>query len=138
MIIQPFSPEYEEDVLELWSRCNLLRPWNDPKKDIKRKLEVNPDLFLIGLIDRRVVASIMGGYEGHRGWIYYLAVDPLHEKRGLGKKITKTIEANLKALGCPKINVMVRHDNNAAIGFYQSIGYKLDEVITMSKRLVKD
>ena len=87
MIIRPYSNADEKAVIDLWQRCNLIKPQNNPKLDIERKLRVNPELFLVGLIDGKVVATAMGGYEGHRGWINYLGVDPAYQKRGLGKQI---------------------------------------------------
>ena len=68
MIIRPYSPEYEKVVVELWNRCDLVRPWNNPEFDIARKMKVNPELFLVGIINNKVIATAMGGYEGHRGW----------------------------------------------------------------------
>ncbi len=138
MEIRPYSTHDKAAVIALWQKCNLTRPWNNPELDIKRKLKVNPELFLVGLSGKKIVASVMGGYEGHRGWIYYLAVDPAYQKQGLGRQIMEAVESNLLALGCPKINLMVRTDNLLAAGFYQKIGYKTDDVISMGKRLVED
>jgi ribosomal protein S18 acetylase RimI-like enzyme len=138
MEVRPYSPHDKTAVIELWQKCNLTRPWNNPELDIKRKLKVNPELFLVGLSGEKIVASVMGGYEGHRGWIYYLAVDPAYQNQGLGRQIMETIESRLLAVGCPKINLMVRTDNLLAVGFYQKIGYKTDDVISMGKRLVED
>jgi ribosomal protein S18 acetylase RimI-like enzyme len=108
MQIRPFQPGDEAAVISLWDRCGLLRPWNDPQKDIQRKLAVRPDLFLVGLLDGEVVASAMAGYEGHRGWINYLAVDPSRQRQGLGREIMAEAERLLRKTGCPKINVQVR------------------------------
>src|SRR4030042_2168881 len=138
MEVRPHSPHDKTAVIELWQKCNLTRPWNNPELDIKRKLKVNPELFLVGLSGEKIVASVMGGYEGHRGWIYYLAVDPAYQNQGLGRQIMETIESRLLAVGCPKINLMVHTDNLLAVGFYQKIGYKTDDVISMGKRLVED
>jgi len=74
MHIRPFQPGDEQAAVNLWRRCDLIRPWNDPHKDIARKRRVRPDLFLVGTIDNKVVATVMAGYEGHRGWLNYLAV----------------------------------------------------------------
>ena len=137
-IIKAYQPEYEDDVIELWHRCGLYRPWNDPVKEIERKLKVNPELFLVGLIDGKVAATVMGGYEGHRGWLSYVAVDPAYRHRGLGRQIMQAIEAELKKLGCPKINIQIRNGNEDVASFYQSIGYKPDDVFGMGKRLVDD
>ena len=138
MKITTYKPEYESAVIALWQRCNLTRPQNDPKKDIERKLKVNPELFLVGLIDGKVAATVMGNYDGHRGWIYYLGVDPALQRKGLGRRIVDAVEKKLRAKGCPKINLQVRKDNLNAVKFYERIGFKTDEVIGMGKRLVED
>ena len=138
MTIRPYSPEDEKAIIELWRKCNLLRPWNNPKRDIQRKLMVNPELFLVGLVSGKLVASAMGGYEGHRGWINYVAVDPTFQRMGFGRQIMQSVEDRIRAVGCPKINLLIRRDNPLAIKFYESIGYKMDDVITLAKRLVED
>lgn len=108
------------------------------QKDILRKSEVNPELFLVGTLEKRVVATVMGGYEGHRGWANYLAVDPQHQNRGFGKIIMASLEKMLIAKGCPKINLQVRSDNQKALNFYAKIGFKADDVISLGKRLIFD
>jgi ribosomal protein S18 acetylase RimI-like enzyme len=138
MQIRPFRDSDAEPVVSLWQRCGLVRPWNDPHKDIARKRSVRPELFLVGEIDSRIVASAMAGYEGHRGWINYLAVDPAQRRRGLGRAIVAQAERLLAELGCPKINLQVRGCNAEAIGFYERIGYTVDEVVSLGKRLVQD
>ncbi len=138
MTIRTFQPADSEPVIRLWQRCNLTVPWNDPMLDIRRKLAVQPELFLVGEQDRHLVASAMGGYDGHRGWIYYLAVDPDFRQRGYGRLITGTLERLLSAAGCPKINLMVRATNRAVVDFYGGLGYTVDEVVSLGKRLVKD
>ena len=138
MQIRGFAPGDEEAVVNLWSKCGLVRPWNDPRKDIARKLRVRPDLFLVGEIDGRIVASVMAGYEGHRGWLNYLAVDPDRRRRGLGRILVTEAEKLLKELGCPKVSLQVRRSNPVAIEFYRRIGYEVDEVVSMGKRLVSD
>jgi ribosomal protein S18 acetylase RimI-like enzyme len=136
--IRPYHPSDEIAVIALWQRCGLTRPWNNPKLDVERKLQVNPELFLVGEIDGEVVASVMGGYEGHRGWINYLAVDPIYQRQGLGRKMMEAVEGEIRAAGSPKINLQIRTGNTAVIEFYQSIGYRMDEVVSMGKRLVVD
>ena len=138
MMIRPYLSGDENAVVELWHKCNLLRSWNNPKWDVERKLQVNPELLLVGLVDDKVVATVMGGYEGHRGWVNYLAVDPAYQRRGLGQQIMGVVEKKILAMDCPKINVQIRIDNTAAVKFYESIGYKMDEVVSMGKRLVED
>ena len=136
--IRPYHPADEAAVIALWRRCGLTRPWNHPKLDIERKLLVDPELFLVGEIDGEIVASVMGGYEGHRGWINYLAVDPGYQRQGLGREMMEAVETKIRAAGSPKINLQIRTGNTAVIEFYQSIGYKMDEVVSMGKRLVVD
>jgi ribosomal protein S18 acetylase RimI-like enzyme len=138
VIVKPYSSQNMDDVIDLWNRCNLLRSWNDPKKDIKRKLKVNPELFLLGFIDNKVIATVVGGYDGHRGWINYLAVDPAYKQSGFGKQIMEAVEEKIGALGCPKINIQVRADNKDTLKFYKDIGYKIDKVVSIGKRLEED
>jgi ribosomal protein S18 acetylase RimI-like enzyme len=121
MDIRPYSPQDENAVVELWRICNLTRPWNKARLDIERKLNVQAELFLVGLVNNRVVATVMGGYEGHRGWVNYLAVAPLYQRKGLGRQMMKAIENRLLAIGCPKINLQVRVDNLSTVSFYESI-----------------
>jgi ribosomal protein S18 acetylase RimI-like enzyme len=138
MEIVVYRPEYENAVIKLWEKCGLTRPWNNPRRDIERKMKDKPELFLVGLIDGKVVASAMGGYEGHRGWIYYLGIDPEHRRQGLGKQIMTAIEEKLTETGCPKINIQVRAGNTRALNFFRKIGYNTEERISLGKRLVKD
>jgi ribosomal protein S18 acetylase RimI-like enzyme len=138
MIVRPFQPQDEEAVVSLWKRCGLTRPSNDPHQDIERKLGVRPDLFLVGVLDGTIVACVMAGYEGHRGWLNYLAVDPAHQRDGLGRAIVAEAEARLLASGCPKVNLQVRTANRAAIEFYERIGYSVDDVVSLGKRLRTD
>jgi ribosomal protein S18 acetylase RimI-like enzyme len=138
MQIKPYTPEYEKAVIELWERCELTRPWNNPKLDIERKLKVNPEMFLVGIVDGKVAATVMGGYEGHRGWINYLAVNPEYRRQGLGRQMMEAIEEKLLEKGCPKINIQIRNNNSEAQAFYNKIGYITDDVVSMGKRLVAD
>jgi ribosomal protein S18 acetylase RimI-like enzyme len=135
MHIRPFQPDDETAVIALWQRSGLVVPRNDPARDIALKRAWQPDLFLVGELDDRVVASVMAGYEGHRGWINYLAVDPDARRRGFGRLMMSAAEKALRALGCPKINLQVRTSNEAVRAFYQRIGYAVDEVISFGKRL---
>ena len=138
MDIRAFEVKYRDEVIELWRECNLVVPQNDPAKDIERKLKVDPDLFLVGLIDEKVVATVMGGYEGHRGWINYLAVKPSQQRKGYGQAIMQAVESLIKQKGCPKINLQVRATNEAVIKFYAAIGYGNDNVVGLGKRLEYD
>ena len=136
--IRPYQDRDEKNVIELWHNCNLVVPWNNPKLDIERKLKVNLDLFLVGLIEGKVVATVMGGYEGHRGWINYLAVSPEIRQKGVGQQMVEEVEAKLRKLGCPKINVQIRSSNKGVIEFYGKVGFSVDDVISMGKRLADD
>ena len=138
MIIKTYAPEYENDVIELWRQCGLTRPWNNPRLDIERKRKVNPELFLVGLLDGKIVATVIGGYDGHRGWIHYLAVNPSYQRKGLGRQMMAAVEEKITAMGCPKINLQVRADNMGVIQFYESIGYETEDRVSMGKRLVED
>jgi ribosomal protein S18 acetylase RimI-like enzyme len=108
MEIRPFELADESAVIALWEQCGLIRPWNDPKKDIDRKLCVQPHLFLVGLIEQELVATVMAGYEGHRGWINYLAVAPSYQRTGLGRTMMAQVEQQLREVGCQKINLLVQ------------------------------
>jgi ribosomal protein S18 acetylase RimI-like enzyme len=138
MLIRPFTRDDTEPVVALWQRCGLTRPWNDPHKDIERKLTVQPELFLVGEIDGAIVASVMAGYDGHRGWVNYLAVHPDHRRAGLAGGLMAVIEARLEVLGCPKISLQVRAGNDTAVDFYTARGYAPDGTVVLGKRLISD
>ncbi len=136
--IRPFCVSDEPAVIALWQECGLTRPWNDPHRDIIRKLAVQAHMFLVGESDGRVVGSVMAGYEGHRGWINYLAVSPAYQGRGYGRLLMERAEQLLSEAGCPKINLQVRSTNTEVIAFYDTLGYSVDDVVSMGKRLVND
>ena len=130
-----FNQQFQDAVIDLWKRCNLTTPQNDPAEDIKRKLDFQPELLFVGLLDGKVVGSIMVGYEGHRGWINYLAVAPEHQRHGYGEKLVQKATEELKKIGCPKINLQVRRSNKEAIDFYKHLGFKEDDVTSLGMRL---
>ncbi len=136
--IHSFTDANTEAVVALWKACDLTRPWNNPYKDIQRKLAVSDDLFLVASLDDRIVGTVMGGYEGHRGWINYLAVEPACRQQGLGRKLMQEIEKRLLALDCPKINLQIRETNTPVIAFYEAIGFTDDKVKSYGKRLIPD
>lgn len=138
MQIRPFQLQDEEGVVSLWRRCDLVMPWNDPHKDIRRKLKVRPDLFLVGVLDGQIAACVIAGYEGHRGWLNYLAVAPEHQRHGLARAIVTEAERLLREAGCPKINLQIRTSNHGVIEFYRRLGYSVDDVVSMGKRLEHD
>jgi ribosomal protein S18 acetylase RimI-like enzyme len=138
MQIRPFAVEDEEGVIRLWEICGLLRPWNDPRRDIARKLTEQPELFLVGERDGAIVASVMAGFDGHRGWVNYLAVHPDHRGRSFGRALMRTVEQGLTQRGCPKVNLQIRSTNRDVIAFYKALGYVEDDVICMGRRLIAD
>jgi ribosomal protein S18 acetylase RimI-like enzyme len=138
MQIRTFHAADERAVVALWDECGLTRPWNDAHKDIARKLAVQSELFLVGVVDEAVIASVMAGYEGHRGWMNYLAVTPRFRGRGYGRALVDHVERLLLERGCPKINLQVRASNPAAVAFYRRLGYAQDESISLGKRLIVD
>ena len=135
MIIRPYQPPDEEQVVELWRLCGLVVPPNDPRQEIERKMQVQPELFLVGVVAERIVATVMAGYDGHRGWLYALAVTPDRQRQGLGRRMVEEAEARLKAMGCRKINLQIRASNAAVIGFYESLGFSVEERVSLGKRL---
>lgn len=136
--IRQFRVEDTEPVVALWQRCGLVRPWNDPRKDIERKLQVQPDLFLVARAGAAVVGSAMAGYDGHRGWVYYLAVEAGLRRSGLGRALMNEVERRLRALGCPKLNLQIRSGNEQALAVYERLGYLPDSVMSLGKRLIPD
>lgn len=138
LVIRAFAAGDTADVIALWQAAELVRPWNDPARDIERKMAVDPELFLVGTVEGRLVASAMGGYEGHRGWVNYLAVDPAWRGHGFARAMMTSLEAKLRAIGCPKLNLQIRADNLAAVGFYEAAGYVRDDVVCFGKRLIED
>lgn len=136
--IRVFEERDRSAVIDLWQRCGLTRPWNDPGHDIDRKLTVQPELFVVGEVAGVLVGSVMAGYDGHRGWMNYLAVDPLHSGRGYGRALVAHVEGALQALGCPKVNLQVRTGNAGILAFYASLGYVTDDAVSMGKRLIED
>jgi len=140
--IRVYRDSDHDPVVALWERCDLVRPWNVPADDIAVKLAFQPDLLFVAEAPPEspgqpagIVGSVMAGYEGHRGWINYLCVDPAVQRTGLGRSLMEHAERALKALGCPKINLQVRDTNTDVIAFYESLGYKIDATVSLGKRL---
>lgn len=140
--IAPFDLGQKEaktrEVIRLWQDCGLTRPWNDPARDIRRKLAEAPALFFTARLCGQMAGTCMAGYDGHRGWFYYLGVAPAFRHLGIAKELVTRAEAALLKRGCPKINLMVRSDNDQARGFYRGLGYADDAVVVMGKRLIPD
>lgn len=125
-------------MIALWDACGLIVKHNDPQRDIARKLQVNPEWFLVGELDGEIIASCMAGYEGHRGWINYLAVAPSKQRQGHAKAMMDAAEQLLREAGCPKINLQIRPTNRKVIAFYESIGFAVETAISLGKRLEHD
>ena len=138
MQIRVYKDADKTAVIQLWNDCELTRPWNNPELDIQRKLNVQSEWFLVGELDNAVVASAMFGYDGHRGWVNYLAVSPLHQGKGFARLLMQHGEQLLKAVGCPKLNLQIRSSNTTVIKFYEELGYKNDDVVSYGKRLIAD
>ncbi|MCL4160912.1 UNVERIFIED_CONTAM: hypothetical protein GTU68_045853 [Idotea baltica] len=138
MEIRPFTENDRKAIIELWQACDLARPWNDPNKDIDRKLQFQPELFLVGINQSKLIASAMVGYDGHRGSVFYLGVHPDYQGKGLGQKFMTHIENVLAEIGCPKLNIVVRSSNSSVLRFYNSLDYVNDDVVGISKRLIPD
>ncbi len=138
MIIRPFESGDEPAVVALWQACGLTRPWNNPHADIARKCTTQAELFLVGVVGHAVVATAMVGYDGHRGWVNYLAVAPGARRQTFGRSLMDEAERLLLARGCPKLNLQVRADNADVIAFYERLGYAQDDVVSLGKRLIHD
>jgi len=138
MPLRPFTIADGEAVVALWTECGLVRPWNDPRKDIARKLTEQPELFLVIEDAGAVIATAMVGFDGHRGWVYYLAVSPRRRAEGYARALMAEAERLLIERGCPKIMLMVRADNDSVIGMYEGLGYATESTVVMGKRLIAD
>ena len=138
LLIRPFKEGDEEALVSLWNMCKLTVPWNNPYKDIARKLKVQAELFLVGYLEDKLIASVMAGYDGHRGWINYFAVHPDFQARGYGKQLMDNVENGLRELGCPKINLQIREGNDKVLSYYQKLGFVEEKRISMGKRLEDD
>lgn len=136
--IRTFQIADTEAVIALWQASGLSRPWNNPHQDIRRKLAVQPELFLVAVDAGEIVGSVMAGYDGHRGWIYYLASDPARRGKGIARALVEEAEERLLDMGCPKVNLMVRPENGVAQGFYEALGYEHFETWATGKRLIAD
>jgi ribosomal protein S18 acetylase RimI-like enzyme len=124
-----------EEVVALWRTCGLTRPWNDPAADIAMARRQPHAAVLVGRADDGIVATAMLGNDGHRGWVYYVAVDPEHRGKGYGRVIMHAAENRLREAGIEKLQLMVRPDNKGVKDFYQSLGYSEQERIVYAKWL---
>lgn len=134
--VRRFAHADELVVVELWSRVfHDDPPWNEPRRMIQRKLRVQPELFLVAEVEARVVGTVLAGFDGVRGWIHHLCVEPTLQRRGVGRALVRAAEVGLAALDCPKVNLQVRATNAAVIAFYEAIGYSVEARASLGKRL---
>jgi ribosomal protein S18 acetylase RimI-like enzyme len=136
MQIRPYEDSDESAVIDLWNEVLPdSAPHNDPATTIRKKLAVERELFFVALTDGAVVGTVMGGYDGHRGWVYAVAVRPSCRRRGIGAALLRRLEAALVERGCLKVNLQVRSSNREVIAFYERLGYSVEERVSMGKRL---
>ena len=136
--IRPFRDGDEEEVISLWRVCGLVRPWNNPRRDIESaRTGPSSEIFVaVAGGEERVVGSVMAGYEGHRGWVYYVAAHPEHRSLGLGGRLMRHAESWLEGLGAPKVMLMIREENEGVRRFYEGLGYEVERRTVMSRRMV--
>jgi ribosomal protein S18 acetylase RimI-like enzyme len=134
--VRPYRRADEPAVATLWQQCFPAdRPWHEPRADIRRKLGVHPELLLVGVEGDRLVATVLAGWDGHRGWLYRCAVAPECRRRGFGRQIVETALARLAALGCPKVNLQVLGSNRDVVAFYERLGFAVEDRVSLGKAL---
>jgi ribosomal protein S18 acetylase RimI-like enzyme len=134
--VRAYEAGDEEAVVALWDACFPDgRAWNQPRAIIRRKLAVQPDLLLVGTLQARLVATVAVGWDGHRGWLYHLAVAPDCRRRGFGARMVREAESRLRALGCPKVNLQILAGNRDVVAFYERLGYETEDRVSMGKRI---
>jgi ribosomal protein S18 acetylase RimI-like enzyme len=136
MLIRSYQDADEPQVVSLWREALPdAAGHNDPVTSIRKKQAVGDNLFFVAEIDNEIVGTIMGGYDGHRGWVYSVAVREAHRRRGIGKALVHHLEAALVERGCLKVNLQVRTSNAGVVAFYEELGYAIEERVSMGKRL---
>lgn len=134
--IRPYSETDEAAVADLWREVFPDSPsWNDPETDIRRKLAVQRELFLVASQGRELVGTALAGYDGHRGWVHFVAVSPRHRRQGIGRALMEGVEEKLSRLGCPKLNLQIRAANTDVVAFYKRLGYAVEDRVSMGKLL---
>ncbi len=136
--VERFDVAHTDALVLLWQECGLTKHWNDPHKDIERKLKDPVGGLFVVRDQESLVASVMLGYDGHRGSVYYLAVHPSYQGRGLGRLLMAYCDTFLLALECPKINLYVRDSNLKVLGFYDHLDYVVDPSVVLGRRLIAD
>lgn len=133
--VAPAAPEDRDAIVALWGEAGLTRPWNDPVADFDLALGSPSSAVLAARVDGEIAGSVMVGFDGHRGWVYYLSVSSARRAEGVGRVLMHESERWLAGKGCPKLQLMVRRDNAQACGFYAALGYEVQDVVTIGKRL---
>jgi hypothetical protein len=134
--VRPYEARDEEKLIRLWEQVFPNAPaHNRPCNDIALKLKVQPELLFVATQANQIIGSAMAGFDGHRGWVYYVAVHHDYRRKGIGTALMKQVESALKAIGCPKLNLQIRADNHQVQAFYESLGYWVEERISMGKKL---
>ena len=134
--IRPYKETDRDMVIELWQEVFPDTPaHNVPDKDIQRKMSVQRELFLVATKGLKILGTAMAGYDGHRGWVYYVAVNPYNQRKGIGTALMKRVELELKRMGCPKLNLQVRATNQGVAAFYKKLGYDVEDRLSLGKRL---
>jgi len=138
MEIRPYVERDFDAVVRLWEEV-FPNPaaWNEPGFVIRTKLTVQRELLFVAVVDGEIVGTAMGGFDGHRGWVYAVGVSPKHRRKGIGSQLMRRVEEGLRAMGCPKLNLQVRGANADAARFYESLGYSVEDRISMGKRLTE-
>ena len=134
--IRPFTEEDYDSVIKLWDKVfpGALHH-NNPARDLRTRREVPPELFLVATQEEGIIGTVMAGYDGQQGWVYYLGVDPAFRRQGIGTSLMKRVEEELGKLGCPKLNIMVRAHNKEVVEFYEKLGYEQAELLNLGKML---
>ena len=135
--VRTYQQQDQDAVIALWKDCGLLMPWNNPFTDIRSKVEDSPELFFVALLDEVLVGTCMAGFDGHRGWVYYMAVEKSHRNKGIARALLKKAENSLVQQGCAKLELMVRKSNRRVVDTYRALGFKEEEVSVLSKRLIE-
>lgn len=135
MGIREAGADDREAVIALWEECGLTRPWNDPRADFIRAVEGKTSAVLLLDVGNTLAGSAMVGFDGHRGWVYYVAVSPGHRRQGLGRTLMQAAEDWLRSGGAPKIQLMVRSTNEEALAFYRALGLEPQDVTTLGRFL---
>ena len=131
--IRQFRIEDTDGVLGVWESAGMIRPGRNPRADIQKKLGHSPESFFVGVQERQIVATVMVGYDGHRGWIYLLAVRPELQRKGIGRAMVEHVEGWLRLRGCLKAKLQIDEDRASVVGFYEKLGYEPQNLISMGR-----